>query len=121
MTTWPSKTLIQVGEPIYLYARIAKIDGTPVSGLDVYADVTLPDQTVYTVSFQELPGQPGTYRAYFDQTHLVGRYDYVAYAVIENARVEASNSFDVGVLEEKIDQVSAKLDAVKKMVARRFA
>jgi len=121
MTTWPSKTLIQSGEPIYLYARITKIDGTPVSGLDVYADVTLPDQTVYTVSFQELAGQPGTYRAFFDQTSLVGHYDYTAYAIIENTRVEARNSFDVGVLEEKIDNALAQLAAIKKMLSRRFA
>lgn len=114
MTTWPSKTLIQVGEPIYLYARITKIDGTPVSGLDVYADITLPDKTVYTVSFQEMAGQPGTYVAYFDQTHLVGHYSYTAYAIIENTRVETENRFDVGRLERMLEDI-------KRIALRRFA
>lgn len=118
MTTWPEKTIIQVGEPFHIYARIKKIDGTPVSGLEVYADITAPDKTIYTISFQESASEPGTYIGYFDQDHQIGHYDYVAYAVIERALVEARNSFEAGIIQAGLDEIKAlirrhdaKLDA----------
>ena len=104
---YPGKTLIQLGEPIYLYAEVKKIDGSPVTGLEVYADITKPDLTIVTISFEEY--EPGKYRGRFALTDQVGDYNARIYTTIENVTVETQTKFSVGVLEQKIDNLATML------------
>ena len=120
MYTYPAKTLVQLDEPIYLYVDVRKIDGTPIEGLSVYADITKPDLSVVTVTFEQY--EPGRYRALFTLTDQVGDYNYKAYTTISGAYVECRNTFSVGRIEAGIDELKAllrrhdaKLDAYKWM------
>ena len=107
VTTYPSSSSIQVGEEVTIYAKVQKIDGTPVTNASVYADITAPDDTIYTVTLKHTGN--GVYAGGFDQTHLVGRYDIRTTVVMDNTTIEANNNFSAGRIESKIDEVIYRL------------
>ncbi len=103
--TYPEKPSILLNEPIKIYTVIKQVDGTPISGLTVKADIEKPDHTTNTIDLVEDTNNPGTYIGEYMDTDRVGTYNYRVYTWLGQVYIETYNKFFVGVLENKIDNV----------------
>jgi len=117
MVTYPERSMVTIGEPVHIIAEVKKIDGTPVSGLDVYADVEKPDHSIATIILYEDPNNPGKYVGEYAMTDQAGEYSYRAYATLENAMIEAYNKFYVGVIEQGFNEIKQKLRTIEALVS----
>lgn len=118
--TWTNKVSYQLGENVFLFFRAYDWNNNFVSGLTVSAEITKPDGSKVSIDLVENTDEK-RYEGVFTETDLVGTYEVKVSTTIYGNSIDAKTSFEVGRLEQKIEDVIKEIKRHdSKMVALKF-
>ena len=116
---WTNKVSYQLSENVFVFFRAYDWNNNFVSGLTVKAEITKPDGSTKVIDLTENTEEK-RYEGVFTETDLVGIYDVKVTTNIYGNTVEAKSSFEVGVLEQKIENVYDLVILVRKLFGNRW-
>ena len=109
------KSYYYVNESAIIYAQFTDLSGVKITGLTVYASITMPNGQVRLISLNDDGTPPdqiandGIYTGSFMETSLAGTYYVDVETTIYGNIFEARTSFEVGKLENLLAGVNAIL------------
>ncbi|RLE47164.1 MAG: hypothetical protein DRJ31_09285 [Candidatus Methanomethylicota archaeon] len=108
LSAYTDKASLQLNESVYIYFEPRNMTGF-MSGLEVIASIVKPDSTVVNLTMVEDPYSE-VYYCLFNDTDLVGTYQVKVFTEIFGILVEARTSFEVGTLEQRLDEIVGKIE-----------
>ncbi len=109
LNAFTNKASLQINESVYIYFVPRNYTGF-ISGLQVNVSIVKPDSTTVNLTMVEDPYN-NVYYCLFSDTNLIGTYLVIVKTEIYGFPAEARTRFEVGTLEQKLDEMLAEIVA----------
>jgi peroxiredoxin len=106
-TCYTNKSGYSLNENVIVTAEFRDLSGLGINSLSVNAEITKPDGTKETISLSDMGN--GVYTGAYTNTNQVGTYYVEVTTTIYGNTVKARTSFDVGIIEKKIDEAKTEI------------
>jgi hypothetical protein len=106
-TCYTNKASYSLNENVIVTAEFRDLSGLGVTGLSVDAIITKPDGTKETITLNDVGN--GVYTGAYTNTGQVGTYYVEITTTIYGNTVKARASFDVGIIEKRIDEAKTEI------------